>query len=55
MEHFLEGSAPLGFGKLPQKRIFVFFTFLFGVLTEQFLQGNVLLRHLLIEETQFMS
>ena len=49
-------------GKLTHKRRFVFVTLLIwdkvpttNVLTEQFLQGNVPLRHLLKEETLFMS
>ena len=59
MEHFLEGSALLRqLGKLGQKRLLVFVTHLekcANVLTEQFLQGNVPLWHLLNEETLFMS
>ena len=57
MDHFLEGSAPLRLFKLTQKRRLVFVTLLIcvNVLTEQFLQGNAPFRHLLNEETLFLS
>ena len=67
MEHFLEGSAPLRLCQvISEERRFVFVTLLIwinvhtnvltkDVLTEQFLQENVPLRHLLNEETLFLD
>ena len=60
MEHFLEGSAPLRLWQVnTEDNICICYSLHLGwctnVLTEQFIQRNVPSRHLLNEETLFMS
>ena len=56
MEHFLEGIGPLRHGYInPNEKSNKYKYYLLRALTEHFLQGNVLLRHLLNAKPPFMS
>ena len=57
MEHFLEGSSllRLWYFNSEENIVISYSSYLLGLLSEQFLQGNVPLRHLLNGETLFMS